>query len=191
MVDRWEQKHISVLNFEGLSSLHIKLGTTGTLLDWDHSIWCKEIWNLLQKVYGESCFYPNINRVTSFIALFYSLSFPIYNTHNPVSPNLTRLKSVAAEFFQSCCRSLLSSLLVDKSCASCSSFWTGQTVLCLLGLKCGIASAHGCIFFPSPLWEQSQCPFAYRREHGLQGIHRFPDTDFINFTALTWKQEEI
>lgn len=63
-----KQKHISILNFEGLISLHIKLGTTGTLLVWDHSIWCKEIYNLMQRIYGESCFYPNINIVTSFIA---------------------------------------------------------------------------------------------------------------------------
>lgn len=97
---------------------------------------------MLQRVYGESWFYPNINIVTSFIALFYSRSFPIYNIHSLISPNLTHLKSVAPDFFQSYCRSLFSSLLMDKSCASCRSFWTGPKILCSLGLKCCIASAH-------------------------------------------------
>lgn len=107
---RVKQKHISILNFEGLSSLQIKPGNTDTLLGWSRSIWCKEMWKLLQKVYEESCFYPNINKVTSFIALICSHSFPIYNTQPYFSKSHTfkisgpRLfsKTIVGHFSQVC-----------------------------------------------------------------------------------------
>lgn len=72
--------------------------------------------------------------MSSFITLLYFSSSPIYNIHNPVSPNFIHLKSVAPDFSQSCYNALFSSLRVDRSCASYNNFWTGQTVLCLIAL---------------------------------------------------------